>query len=319
MSQQKQNRGQAIFDFLSIFDRLRRPASSRKEGYQSVNPRDNFYQSSAFFPMPFAMVTTVSEMGHTSIGPYSLCFPLDIIEEPSMLLVARSSSNTSTNLRHGSKVALNFIEFRKSWLRHVVNLGYPGLDPVEKMKNIPFALTTSPNVRYADDPTYPLIMQDAFQVFECEVDGTFRYEPKRATDPTAAESYWCLKITNILLKDSVHTRLVEQKTFPGVPISYGFRHNDAGDARFFFCSHNKPFAVPVPKPASATSSHIYYVANKIDPEVRFNEEACGLLVDVPGVFLKVALRGIVKEAKAEGVTMVDTEFMQKCNAKRKAA
>ena len=304
---------------MSIFDRLRRPASRRYEAYRSVNPQDNFYQSSAFYPMPFALATTVSEMGHTSIGPYSLCFPLDIIEEPSMLLVARSSSNTSTNLRCGSKVALNFIEFRKSWLRHVVNLGYPGLDPVEKMKNIPFALTRSPNARYANAPSSPLIMQDAFQVFECEVDGSFRYEPRRATDPTAVESYWCLKITNILLKESVHTRLVEQKEFPGLPISYGFRHNDAGDARFFFCSHNKPFAVHVPKPAGAESSHIYYVANKIDPQVRFNEEACGLLVDVPGVFLKAALKGIVKAAKAEGVTMVDTEFMKKCNAKRKAA
>jgi flavin reductase (DIM6/NTAB) family NADH-FMN oxidoreductase RutF len=304
---------------LSIFDRLRRPASRGNEAYKSVNPQDNFYQSSAFYPMPFALATTVSEMGHTSIGPYSLCFPLDIIEEPSMLLVARSSSNTATNLRCGSKVALNFIEFRKSWLRHVVNLGYPGLDPVEKMTNIPFALTRSPNARYADDPSYPLIMQDAFQVFECEVGGAFRYEPERVTDSTAVESYWRLKITNILLKESVHTRLIGQKQFPDVPISYGFRHNDAGDARFFFCSHNKPFAVHVPKPAGAESSHIYYVANKIDPQVRFNEEACGLLVDVPGVFLKVALKGIVKAAKAEGVTMVDTEFMKKCNARRKAA
>lgn len=312
-------RGEAIFHLLSIFDRLRRPASRRDEGYQSVNPQDNFYQSAAFYPMPFALATTVSEMGHTSIGPYSLCFPLDIIEEPSMLLVARSSSNTATNLRNGSKVALNFIEFRKSWLRHVVNLGYPGLDPAEKMKGIPFALTMSPNARYSNDQSYPLIMQDAFQVFECEVDGTFRYEPARATDPAAVESYWRLKITNILLKESVHTRLIEQKQFPDVPISYGFRHNDAGDARFFFCSHNKPFAVHVPKPAGAERGHIYYVANKIDPQVRFNEEACGLLVDVPGVFLKVALKGIIKEAKAEGVTMVDTEFMKKCNAKRKAA
>ncbi len=269
--------------------------------------------------MPFALVTTVSEMGHTSIGPYSLCFPLDIIEEPSMLLVARAGSNTCNNLRHGSKAALNFIEFRKSWLRHVVNLGYPGLDPVEKMKNIPFKLAASPNAKYAGDPSYPLIMQDAFQVFECEVDGSFRYEPKRDTDASAVEQFWRLKITNVLLKDSVHARLMEQKEFPGVPISYGFRHNDAGDARFFFCSHNKPFAVDVPKPEGAKSSHIYYVANKLDPQVRFDEAACGLLIDVPGVFLKVALKGIVKEAKSQGVTMVDTDFMKKCNAKRKAA
>jgi hypothetical protein len=45
------------------------------------------------------------------------------------------------------------------------------------MKNIPFALTRSPNARYANDPSYPLIMQDAFQVFECEVDGSFRMNP----------------------------------------------------------------------------------------------------------------------------------------------
>lgn len=298
---------------------MRRPASRRDEAYQSLDPRDNFYQSSAFFPMPFALVTTVSEMGHTSIGPYSLCFPLDIIEDPSMILVARAGSNTSANLGNGSKAALNFIEFRKSWLRHVVNLGYPGLDPIEKMRNIPFALTSTPNPRYADDPAFPLIMQDAFQVFECEVDGTFRYEPGRQTEATAVEHFWRLRVTNILLKDSMHARLVAQKEFPAMPVSYGFRHNDAGDARFFFCSHNKPFAVPVPRPEGAQSGHIYYVANKIDPQVRFDEAACGLLVDVPAVFLKVALKGIVKEAKAQGVTMVDTEFMRKCNARRKAA
>ncbi|MBM4220731.1 MAG: hypothetical protein FJ170_02145 [Gammaproteobacteria bacterium] len=77
--------------------------------------------------------------------------------------------------------------------------------------------------------------------------------------------------------------------------------------------------MPVPKPEGAQRWHIYYVANKIDSQVRFDEAACGLLVDVPAVFLKVALGGFVKEARAQGVTMVDTEFMKKCNAKRKAA
>jgi hypothetical protein len=36
---------------------------------------DNFYQTSAFFPMPTVLVSTLSESGQTSIGSYSLCFP----------------------------------------------------------------------------------------------------------------------------------------------------------------------------------------------------------------------------------------------------
>ena len=55
----------------------------------------------------------------------------------------------------------------------------------------------------------------------------------------------------------------------------------------------------------------------MDPEVRFDEEACKLLVDVPKAFIKVALKGIIKEAKEQGVTMVDVEFMKAFNEKRK--
>lgn len=36
---------------------------------------DNFYQTSAFFPMPTILVGTVSESGTTNLGAYSLCFP----------------------------------------------------------------------------------------------------------------------------------------------------------------------------------------------------------------------------------------------------
>ena len=130
--------------------------------------------------MPFALITTVNETGLTSIGPYSLCFPFELIEEPSMMLIARAGSNTSANLRRGSKAALHFVEFRKSWLRSIVHLGYPGFEPAEKMKNIPFEMTRSPTEAYASDPEFPLIIKDAFQVFECELDGTFSYKDRKS-------------------------------------------------------------------------------------------------------------------------------------------
>lgn len=37
---------------------------------------DNFYQTSAFFPMPTVLVGTLDSEGRTSLGSYSLCFPL---------------------------------------------------------------------------------------------------------------------------------------------------------------------------------------------------------------------------------------------------
>ena len=53
---------------------------------------DNFYQTSAFYPMPTILVGTVSENGQTNLGAYSLCFPyyvagLDIFISPQLTLL----------------------------------------------------------------------------------------------------------------------------------------------------------------------------------------------------------------------------------------
>lgn len=308
----------SFFDFFSLVDGLRRPNNVRKEPFVRLHPKDNFYQSAGFFPMPFAMITTVNEQGVTSIGPHSLTFPFDLIEEPSWMVVSRAGSNTSTNLRSGSKAAIHFVEFKKSWLKPVVELGYPGLEPEAKMENIPFEMVDSPTEAYAKDPRFPQLMNDAFQVYECEVDGEFKYQPHRETDPVGCENFWCLKIKNVLLKESFEKKLIGQKKFPSMPISYGFRHNDKGERRFFFTSHNKPFPVPIPRPKGLEYQSIYYQANKLDPEVRFTEDACKLLVDIPNAFLGMALKGILKEAKAQGVTMVDEDFTKAFNDRRKA-
>jgi len=306
----------SFFDLFSIFDSMRRPNRVRSEAFKRLHPKDNFYQSTSFFPMPFALITTVNEAGMTSIGPHSLCFPFDLIEEPSMMLVTRAGSNTSQNLKTGSKAALHFVEFKKDWLKPIVDLGYPGIEPEEKMKDIPFEMVPTTTEAYANDPKFPLLINDAFQVYECEYNGEFQWHPHRETAEIAAESFCCLSVKNILLKESFEKRLVKQKEFPSMPISYGFRHNETA-RRFFFSSHNKPFPVTLPNPPGLEHNAIYYKANKLDPEVRFSEDACKLLVDVPKAFLTVALKGVIKEAKSQDVGMVDEDFMKAFNEKRK--
>ena len=45
------------------------------EDFKDLRIVDNFYQTSAFFPMPTILVGTVSPEGKTNLGAYSLCFP----------------------------------------------------------------------------------------------------------------------------------------------------------------------------------------------------------------------------------------------------
>jgi flavin reductase (DIM6/NTAB) family NADH-FMN oxidoreductase RutF len=285
-----------------------------EESFVQLHPKDNFYQSVSFFPMPFALITTVNERGTTSIGPHSLAFPFEVTEQPSMMLVSRASSNTATNLRRTGKCALNFIEFDKKWLESVVSLGYPGQTPEEKMKDIPFTLTATPTQGFRDDPDYPLIIKEAFQVYECVTDGKFEYKPHRVADAPLVESFFALRIKDVLLKESCKRRLDSGHEFPDMPISYGFR----GGNEFWFTRHGKPFRIPVPRDKGPPHQQVYYMANKQDPQVRFTEGACKELTGVPKPFLSAALKGIIKEAKDQRVTMVDESFLELVKANRYA-
>jgi flavin reductase (DIM6/NTAB) family NADH-FMN oxidoreductase RutF len=277
-----------------------------------MHPKDNFYQSVSFFPMTFACITTINERGTTSIGPHSLIFPFDISESHSMMLISRASSNTATNLRRVGKCALNFIEFNKDWLKAVVDLGYPGQTPEEKMKDVPFELMKSPNPDFRHDPDFPLIMKDAFQIFECVVDGTFNYEPKRKAAAPLIESFFSLKIESVLMKKSFKQKLDNRNEFPDMPISYGFR----GGSEFWFTRHGTPFYFPVPRDKGPDHASILYKANKLDPAVRFTEDACKALTGVPKAFIDVVLDGIVEKAKKRSVSMVDTDFVETVNEER---
>jgi flavin reductase (DIM6/NTAB) family NADH-FMN oxidoreductase RutF len=285
------------------------------EPFVNVPVRDNFYQSSSFFPMPFALITTINERGTTSIGPHSLVFPFDISESHSMMLVSRASSNTATNLRRTGKCALNFVEFNQDWLKVIVDLGYPGRTPEEKMKGVPFVLAPTPTAEFSEDSDYPLIMQDAFQVYECVMDGTFEYKPRREAAAPLIENFFALRVENVLMKPEFKRKLDGRREFPDMPLSYGFR----GGGEFWFAKHEQPFFIPIPREKGQTHQRIYYMANKVDPEVRFTEDACRQLIGVPSVFLEVVLNGIVDAAKAEEVRMIDTDFVKAVEAQRNQA
>lgn len=116
------------------------------DAFKDLRVVDNFYQTSAFFPMPTVLAGTVAENGMTNLGAYSLCFPYYIAGKDyyAMLLECRNSSNTAQNILRGKCVSLNFIPDDKKYFREAVRLGFPGDTTEEKMKNCLFTLIESP-------------------------------------------------------------------------------------------------------------------------------------------------------------------------------
>lgn len=272
--------------------------------------RDNWYQARSYYPLPFGLVTTVNEHGLTSIGPHSFTMPFGVIDDYSLLFITRFNSNSAINLQRTKKCAVSFIEYDKRLLRDVVGLGYPGQEPAEKMKDSPFTLIDSPtDGRRSGDGIHPMIVKEAFQVYECSLDESvdIRY------DKTGSSRHFILRIDRILLKESWQKNLESgNRRMPRMPISYGFR--DGKD--FWFTEHRRPFALPVPNKGPKVEV-VLYEANRIDEEVRFTREACEKLTGIPKTFLKMALKGIVQRAKADGITLIDVDFVEKINEERK--
>lgn len=288
---------------------------------------DNFYQTSAFFPMPTILVGTVSENGMTNLGAYSLCFPYYIAGKDyyAMILECRNSSNTAQNILRGSKVSLNFITDDKKYFREAVRLGFPGDTTAEKMKNCIFTLEKG-----EADGERPQIIKEAYQVFECTWDSSLEdafndkagllegYEPPyRNFNGITSKfgAHFILKIDKILMKEKYYNAIVngvKAKNFPPVPVDYGYR-----DSTNFWCS---PFKKPFPEKIQAKEgdvNSVKYAAKRIDPEVTFTDEACAKLTKIPRVFLKAALTQMVSIAKEEGIKVIDEAALQIINDKRR--
>src|SRR6056297_31343 len=108
--------------------------------FKDLRVVDNFYQTSAFFPMPTILISTITKDGYVNLGPYSLCFPYYVAGKDyyAMLLESRNTSNTAQNILRTGKCALNFMEDSKKDFKEIVKLGFPGETSAEKMGKCSF-------------------------------------------------------------------------------------------------------------------------------------------------------------------------------------
>ena len=287
---------------------------------------DNFYQTSAFYPMPTILISTVSENGQTNLGAYSLCFPYYIAGKDyyAMILECRNSSNTAQNILRTKKATLNFVPDDKRYFKEAVRLGFPGDTTEEKMKDCFFTLVDS---ELGEDR--PQMVEESFQVFECTWDDSLEdafqdkagnldgYEPPyRNFNGITSKfgAHFILKIDKILMKEKYHNSIVngvKSNNFPRVPVDYGYRDS----TNFWYTKFKKPISAKIQAKDGDVNS-VMYAAERIDPNVKFTKEACARLTKIPRVFLKMALTQMVNIAKEENITLIDEAALNIINDKR---
>lgn len=297
------------------------------EEFKDLRIVDNFYQTSAFFPMPTVLAGTVSENGQTNLGAYSLCFPYYIAGKDyyAMLLECRNSSNTAQNILRNKNVSLNFITDERKYFREAVRLGFPGDTTEEKMKNCLFHLAGS-----SIGADRPKILKEAFQVFECSWDDSLEdayldkagcldgYEPPyRNFNGITSKfgAHFILKIDKILMKPKYYDTIINgvtAKGFPRVPVNYGYRDS----TNFWYSKSVKPVPEKI-QAKEGDAKSVIYAAARIDPDVKFTDEACAKLTKIPRIFLKAALTQMVQIAKEEGISLIDEAALQIINDKRR--
>ena len=288
---------------------------------------DNFYQTSAFFPMPTILVGTVSENGQTNLGAYSLCFPYYIAGKDyyAMILECRNSSNTAQNILRNKKCSLNFITDDRKYFKEAVRLGFPGDTTEEKMKNCIFTLLDS-----TISCDRPKIIEESYQVFECSWDDSLEdafldkagnlegYEPPyRDFNGITSKfgAHFILKIDKILMKEKYHNSIVNgvnKNNFPSVPVDYGYRDS----TNFWYTKFKRPISEKIQAKEGDVKS-VIYAASRIDPEVKFTDEACAKLTKIPRIFLKAALTQMVNIAKQENISLIDEAALDIINDKRR--
>ena len=299
-------------------------------GFRDLRIVDNFYQTSSFFPMPTTEIGTLSESGQTNLGSYSLCFRYYIAGKDyyAMVLCCRNSSNTAKNILRTGKCSINFITDSRKYFKEAVRLGYPGETTEEKMKDTIFTLVDGKRARENQNEQFPKIVQEAFQVFEC----TWVRELDGAENDTVQEEYlppyhqfngitskfgahFILKIDHILMKPKYYDAIingVNNWNLPSVPVDYGYRDNK----NFWYTRFKRPIAEPIPASKGISLDTVKYAASRIDPEIKFTDEACAKLVKVPRVFLSTVLKGCVAWAKENNVKLITEKEMEIIQDKR---
>ncbi|MBQ7250201.1 MAG: hypothetical protein IJS37_02535 [Bacilli bacterium] len=301
------------------------------ESFKSIVIKDNFYQSSCFFPMPLTLIGTLDEKGElTSYGAYSLIFPYYIAGKASyaMVLECRNTSNTAKGLLRHGKCTINFLPYtKKNFAQHVDN-GFPGDTPEEKMKNFRFTPIDGLSQEEHPNEKYPKILKEALQVFEC----TWIKELDHAeNDPVLDEyegpyhdfngitskfgAHFILRIDHILVKEKYEQAIIygaNRGNFCPLPTNWGYR-----DSKNFWCSpFHKPDAIGIPNREVDISS-LRYAADRLNTDVVFTDDALKTIVKVPRPFVKLVLQGCVDWANKNGVKTL-TEVEMKIIADKRA-
>lgn len=303
----------------------------KKQEFKEVVIKNNFYQSSAFFPMPLTLIGTLNEDETlTSFGAYSLIFPYYIAgkEHYAMILECRNTSNTAKGiLRHG-KCTINFLPMSKKNFKQHVDCGFPGDTPEEKMKNFSFTPIDSFSQKADPNHKYPKILDEALQVFEC----SWWKELDNAENDKVLEEYkgpyhnfngitsefgahFILKIDHILIKEKYYNSIIygaNRHNYCPLPTNWGYR-----DSKYFWCSDFKtPIAIDIPnREVDLTSMH--YAASRLNTDVTFTDEALKCLIKVPRPFLKLVLQGCVDWANQNGVKVITEKEIAIINDKRR--
>ncbi len=279
--------------------------------------------------MPTILIGTLDEKGNTSFGSYSLCFPYYIAGKDyyAMILECRNSSNTCKGILRTGKCSLNFLPDDKKYFKEIVRLGFPGDTPEEKMKDCIFTLEEGQRKDENPTETYPKVIKEAFQVFECtwvrELDHAENDKIQKEYEPpyhnfngitSKYGAHFILKIDKILMKDKYYNSIINgvtHKNFPNVPVDYGYR-----DSTNFWCSRfKKPFAEPIPNKEVDIES-VKYAANRADDVIKFSDDACKMMVKIPRVFLSMVLKGCISWAKENDCKLITAKEMQIINDKR---
>lgn len=304
------------------------------EGFKDLRIVDNFYQTSLFFPMPAVLVSTLADDGETNCGSYSLVQPYYVAGKDyyAMLLCCRNSSNTAQNLIKRKKCALNFFPDDPKYFKEAVRLGWPGDTTAEKMKDFNMTLTDGERAKADPAGKYPKVVAESFQVIECtwmdSLDGADKDLPMaEGEDHYTLEKYhdfngvtspygahFILRVDKILMKEKYYDAIVngvKASDFPPCPVDYGYR-----DSKNFWYHKRRRMRAELLPIRQTTLASVRYAADRIDPSVRFTDDALQMIVNVPRIFLPTVLRGCVAWAKENGVNEITAAEMKIINDKR---
>ena len=302
--------------------------------FKALRPVDNFYQSSLFFPMPVVLVSTLTDDGKTTCGPYSLLAPFYVAgkEYYAFMLECRNSSNTAQNIIKHKKCVLNFMPDDRKTFKECVRLGWPGDTPAEKMKDFRFTFVDGERKAEDKNGTYPQVIAEAVQAVECTwvdtldgaqddkplPEGADHYELEKFHDfngiTTPYGAHFVLRIEKILMKEKYRDAIVngvKAKDFPPLPVDYGYRDSK----NFWYHKHRRLLPELLPQRQTTVES-VRYAAKRLQTNVRFTDAALERLVNVPRIFLPTALKGCVKWAEENGVDVIDVKEMEIINDKR---